>query len=562
MPQVEFDRYYRYEELVKILEGFTQENPGFCRLGSLGESYEGREIPVVTITDFSTGEDGHKPALWCDGNIHATEVSASTAVLKIIDTLLREKPEVLKTHAFYLVPRLNPDGAEWALADVPRHIRSSTRPYPFDEEDPYGLEPRDMNGDGRILSMRIEDENGRWAICEEEPRLLRKRKPGETGGPFYRVFAEGTFHNWDGMKIRPRKRKEGLDFNRNFPSGWRGESEQHGAGPFPTSEPEIRGAVKFITDHANICGGIAYHTFSGVILRIPGRGPDDDLPPEDVWTMKELGKKGTEMSGYPLLSVYHDFKYHPKEVITGVFDDWLYDHLGLYGWTVEIWSPQRQAGIEGHKPIEWERNHPIEDDLKMLKWSDEKLDGNGYIDWAPFEHPQLGSVEIGGWDMQYAFRNPPPNYLEKEITPLAEWAIWMAGTLPCLKVKDVEVEEIGEQVRIRFAVQNTGYLPTTVTEHGAKKKLVRGVVGEISQVGETRESAGSDSPEWLVSGELRQDGGQLKGYNHVPSMTFGWWTDQTDDTAVFEWVVAAGASYSLVAWHPRAGRVEVEVTAD
>ena len=40
------------------------------------------------------------------------------------------------------------------------------------------------------------------------------------------------------------------------------------------------------------------------------------------------------MTGYPNISVYHDFRYHPKEVITGVFDDWMYDHLGVYAWTV------------------------------------------------------------------------------------------------------------------------------------------------------------------------------------------------------------------------------------
>lgn len=546
-----FDRYLRYAEILEVLEGFAQTHPGFIRLGSLGLSYEGREIPVVTVTDFSTGEDCDKPALWCDGNIHATEVSASSAVLKIIDGLLKDKPELLKTHAFYLVPRLNPDGAEWALADTPKHIRSSTRPYPFDEEDPYGLERVDIDGDGRILTMRYVDPNGRWAVCEDEPRLMRKRKPGETGGTYYRMLPEGTFHNWDGVTMRPRKIKEGLDMNRNWPSDWRGEHEQHGAGPFPTSEAEVRAAVEFITSHPNICGGITYHTFSGVILRIPGRGPDDDLPPEDLWAMKELGKKGTEMSGYPCISVFHDFKYHPKEVITGVFDDWLYDHLGVYGWTVEIWSPQVQAGIKEHKPIEWFRDHPIEDDIALLKWSDEVLDGKGYEDWRAHEHPQLGSVEIGGWDAQYAFRNPPPFLLEKEITPLAEWAVWMAGTLPCLAVRDVIVEPMGDVSRVRFVVQNTGYLPTTVTEHAAQKKIVRGVTGEISCVG-------VDGLDWLKGGLVRQDGGQLKGYSHVPSMTFGWHADSTDDVAVFEWVVGSGR-YELEAWHPRAGRVRAEV---
>ena len=82
------------------------------------------------------------------------------------------------------------------------------------------------------------------------------------------------------------------------------------------------------------------------------------------------------------------------------FDDWLYDHLGVFAWTVEIWSPQRQAGIlEGFdketKPgagkfTTWWREHPFEDDVKLLQWSDEKLDGKGFVNWYPFQHPQLG----------------------------------------------------------------------------------------------------------------------------------------------------------------------------
>ncbi|MDI9636716.1 M14 family metallopeptidase [Kamptonema cortianum] len=560
MPAVEFNRYYRYDELTKLLQAFADEHPDLIRLESIGKSHEGRDIWLLTVTDFSTGEPTTKPGFWCDGNIHASEVSASTAVLNILYKLVSQKPDVLQSRVFYLVPRLNPDGAEWALADVPKIIRSGTRPYPFDEEDPYGLEREDVDGDGRILTMRVKDATGPWKISEEEPRLMQRREPGETGGEYYRLLPEGVFHNFDGLTLRGRKIKEGLDFNRNFPSGWRPESEQHGAGPFPTSEPEIRAAVQAITDRANICGAITYHTFSGVILRVPGRCPDDDLEPEDVWTMKQLGAKGTEMSGYPTISVWHDFKYHPKDSITGVFDDWVFDHLGVYGWTVEIWSPQRQAGITDYKYIDWFRDHPFEHEVQMLKWSDEKLDGKGHIDWYPYDHPQLGEIEIGGWDAMYAFRNPPPNYLEKEIGPLADWAIWMAGTTPCLEPRDIEIEPMGNVTRIRFAVQNSGFLPTSVTEHAGKKKIVRGVVAEISVVGEDRDSKGEDEPVWLISGKLRQEAGQLKGWAHVPASGFGWHLDSTDQVCVFEWVVKSGNTYRLQAHHQRAGRISSEMS--
>jgi murein tripeptide amidase MpaA len=438
----------------------------------------------------------------------------------------------------------------------PRIIRSSTRPYPYDEDDPYGLERTDVDGDGRILSIRIEDPNGPWTVSEEEPRLMRKRNPGETGGTYYRLMPEGLFHHFDGLTMRSRKVKEGLDLNRNFPSAWRQEHDQHGAGPFPTSEPEIRAAVDAIVSRPNICGAVTFHTFSGVHLRPPSRMPDDDIPAEDLWAFKTIGDKGFEMTGYPAISNYHEFRYHPKEVITGVFDDWMYEHRGVFAWTTEIWSPQRQAGITDYKYIDWFRDHPFEDDMKLLKWSDEKLEGKGYVDWYPIEHPQLGTVELGGWDGLYAFRNPPLNYLEAEVAPLGEWVVWQALASPRLELRECRVEPVSEEaVRIRFAVQNTGWLPTNVTKIAAERKLCRGVVADIAREGEQAPPAGSQEPVWLLGGRLREESGQLTGWSHVSSSGFGWSMDATDDVAVFEWVVRRGAAYELVARHERAGAV-------
>lgn len=559
MVELKFDRYYRYDDLTRILESLAAEHPTLMDLSEIGTSYEGRPIWLVTITDQSTGDAKDKPAFWCDGNIHASEVSASTAVLHLIHRLLTSSdPEVVRareTRTFYLVPRLNPDGAEWALESPPRVVRSSTRPYPFDEEDPYGLERKDLDGDGRILSMRVKDPNGPWKICEQNARLLVRRGPTDSDGTYYRLLPEGVFHNFDGLTMRGRKIKEGLDFNRNFPSAWRPESEQHGAGPFPTSEPEIRAAVNAIVSRPNICGAITFHTFSGVHLRPPSRMADDELPPEDIWVFKTFGDVGHKMTGYPAISNYHEFRYHPKEVITGVFDDWCYDHLGIYAWTTEIWSPQRQAGITDYKYIDWFRDHPVEDDLKLLEWSDTALDGKGYIDWQPFNHPQLGEIEIGGWDAHYAFRNPPPKFLEAEVAPLGEWAIWQALASPKLEVHKAETESVGSATRLRIAVQNTGYLPTEVSQHAAKKKLVRGVVAEISRVGESPSPAGQSTPEWLKLGSLKSEHGQLAGYSHVTAGGFGWQLDGTSHMAVLEWLVSEPGEYQVEVHHPRAGRV-------
>ena len=134
MPKVSFDHYYRYAELTEILEGFANEYPTLVQLESIGKSYEGRDIWLVKVTNSDTGSHDEKAALWVDGNIHATEVSPTSACIYLLNTLCTEfgkdaeVTRVLNTRTFYICPRVNPDGSEWALADKPKLIRSSTRP--------------------------------------------------------------------------------------------------------------------------------------------------------------------------------------------------------------------------------------------------------------------------------------------------------------------------------------------------------------------------------------------------------------------------------------------------
>jgi len=559
VPDVRFDTYYRYDDLTRILRGFADERPDLIRMVSIGTSHEGRDIWLITVTRFATGDDTEKPALWVDGNIHASEISPSSACLYLLKTLVDgygqddEITRCLDTRAFYVCPRINPDGAEWALADTPRIIRSSTRPYPYDEEPIGGLVQEDIDGDRRMLMMRIPDPNGAWKVSAADPRLLVRRDPAEDGGAYYRILPEGHIENYDGVEISIQPRKERLDINRNFPRLWRLEADQPGAGPYPVSEPEVRAIVQFIAAHPNITGAVAFHTFGGLIMRPYSDQNDETFAAEDLWTYQKIGQKGTEITGYPNISVFHEFLYHPKEVTSGAFDDWMFDHRGVFAWTVELWSPQRQAGITDYKYIDWFREHPLEDDLKLLKWSDDKLGGKGYADWTPYDHPQLGKVEIGGWDQLYAFRNPPPAFLEREIAPFARWLIWHLLIAPRLELLEASATKLSEGAyRVRLVVQNTGWLPSYVTKRALEKKLVRGMVAEIT----LPEGAS------LETGKPREELGQLEGKAYKSSSPLGWSAaDTTDDRVKVEWVVRApaGGIVTLVARHERAGAVRANV---
>ena len=418
LPHPSFDRFLRHAELMPLLQAYAQARPQLVEHLVIGQSHEGRDIVLLALTNQATGGHADKPALWVDGNIHAAELLASTAVLYYLHQLLDRYgvdaavTQLLDSRTVYLVPRLNPDGAELALADRPRHIRSSTRRYPYDETPVDGLSPEDIDGDGRILAMRVKDPFGGWKQHPDEPRLLAAREPGEFGGTYYRLMPEGFIQHYDGLQVKVNRDAEGLDLNRNFPEAWRPEGQQLGAGPYPVSEPEVRACVQFVAQHPNIGVAISYHTHSGVILRPSGLRSDDDLPAEDVWQLKRFSELGTKHTGYPAISVWHDFKYHPKEFITGT-QQWFYEQLGCMHWVVELWSPNREAGIAGYKWIDWYRDHPAADDLKLLAWSDSLGADAAFVNWRPFQHPQLGEVEIGGWDLMNFWRNPPPLLRER-----------------------------------------------------------------------------------------------------------------------------------------------------
>src|SRR5207302_5818592 len=143
----------------ETLRTWSDEQPRLCSVQSIGQSYEGRDIWLATVTNTETADHLDKPGFLIEANIHSMEWTGCAAALHLIHKLLSEhgKDErvtrVLDTRAVYVIPRLNPDGAERGLTER-RFIRSSVRPYPLERQED-GLRVQDVDGDGRVLNMRI-----------------------------------------------------------------------------------------------------------------------------------------------------------------------------------------------------------------------------------------------------------------------------------------------------------------------------------------------------------------------------------------------------------------------
>jgi hypothetical protein len=179
--------------------------------------------------------------------------------------------------------------------------------------------------------------------------------------------------------------------------------------------------------------------------------------------------------------------------------------------------------------------------------------GEGYVDWYPFEHPQLGPVEIGGWDRVRFWFNPPLARLEEEVSPHADFAVYLALISPRLEVRSFESEPVGDGgFRLRLVLENSGWLPTNVTEKAVERKAVRPIEVEL----ELPEGAR------IASGKQREEAGQLAG--RIERRQLLWFNvdHSTSERTLVEWVVEgnAGDRFGVVARHERAGTVRSELT--
>ncbi|MFN3258121.1 MAG: M14 family metallopeptidase [Ilumatobacter sp.] len=552
-----FDRFLRYDELVAWLHRVADDHPELVTLDCYGTSYEGRDLWLVTVTDAATGGHHAKPAHWVDASIHATELTATVAACALIRRLVDGYgtddgiTRALQTRTFYVVPRVNPDGAEWALADRPRFRRSSTRPWPWrDGRDWPGLHVEDIDADGRILQMRIADPHGAWMGHPDDERVMVPvpADGAPRGVATYRLLDEGRVVDHDGFTIPTPPATEGLDLNRNYPAGW--GTSVTGSGDHPLSEPEIDALVRAFVARPNICGANAFHTSGGLLLRPSSTRPDAKLAPLDLWIWNRLAERGTELTGCPAHSVFEDFTWDPNETMSGAADDWAYEHLGVFAWTTEFWDIVDAATGTKQATDFWYLGPTREQTLAVLHWCDEHHP-DGHVDWYPFEHPTLGPVELGGWNLLTTWSNPPPSMLRQEVEGHADFAVHQAMCSPHLEITYVAVDSLGEGLwSLDVGICNTGWLATDISSHARKERLVAPLVAELS--GDTIE---------LVGSLARQQLGQLDGR---AAARFSHGNDGTPNRALARWTVRAspGAVVTVTATHPRCGIVTRDVTLE
>lgn len=552
MVNTPFDKYLDYEGLTEQLHALADAHPQLATLSSLGKSFQGREVWLMEITNPETGPGESKPGYYLDAQIHAEEHATSAVALYAIHKLLtqygsdEEVTRLVDQQVFYIIPRMNPDGAEYSL-QPPYYLWCGNGRFLPGEDRVGGLKSQDVDGDGFITSMRVKDPLGEWKKSDLDDRIMVQRAPGEVGGEYYRLYPEGLIEDYDGLHVEIGKPFDG-NLNRNFPAGW--DVREYGAGELPLSEPEAAGVARFILDHPNIAGMNSYHAHGGIILRPSMTQSDAGMSPRDLALYKALGRVGTELTGYPTISIYEEFTPDKTKPRRGGLMDWTYETMGIPSFATELWDIETAAGVE--KTVYYNL-HPrtAEAQLKVFKWVLEHLGERGFRPWRKFQHPQLGEVEVGGMAYIWTYRNPPGALLEEVCRANVAFNLQHAAAAPRLRLEDVAVEPLGADLyKVRAVVANHGYLPTNLSDKAVEREAARPVVVALD-FGEAE----------LVMNQRQAELGHLAGRNEREFPWSPWGPHWSPTTKAVEWLVRApqGTTVTVSASSQRAGTHEASV---
>ena len=467
-----WDRWLDHRELNERMRLMQRTWPRFLSLTRIGESYGGREMLVMTINNPATGPEAGKAAMFIEANAHGNEVQGGEIVLYTIWYLMENYdriPEVRRLvdeRVLHLLPSVNPDGRDFFMHQAGAGARTGHVPV---DEDGDGLfdedGPDDLNGNGVIEQIRKHvPGRGDYRISHADRRIMERVPAGEVGD-WVLLGSEGLDNDGDGQVNEDGP--GGYDPNRNYGSDWQPNYVQGGAMDYPFQLPEARAINDFMVARPNIAGFQTFHNSGGMILRGPGMAWYGDYPAADVRVYDEIGEAGERVLPY------YDYLIIWRGLYTvhGGSIDWTNDGLGIVSFSNELWSggqyfssPLLQRQQQGDSPISGQRGRFFFDDFLEF--------GDQFVEWAPFEHPQYGPVEMGGWKKLSGRVNPRFMSMELFHRNMA-FTLYHADQMPLMRMGETSVERLdGNLWRVRVDIRNERLIPT-ITEVARRNRVVR-----------------------------------------------------------------------------------------
>jgi len=501
--------YHNNKSLAKQLVSLAEQNPDFVRVDGIARSIGKHRVWLVEVGKGPEQDRKTRPAVLVVAGIEGNDLIGSYVAVFWLEYLIEQYEtdagitKLLQTTTVYIVPRLNPDAAEHFFNEPKFKTSCSNKPVDNDHDgliDEDG--PEDLNGDGLITWMRIENPEGEYILDPKDNRLLIKADPLKNEVSAWRYLTEGIDNdrdeawNEDGLG--------GVNFNRNFPYNF--DFFAPDAGVHQVSEVETRALADFVIDHPNIGVILTYGAADNLLKTPKGAPPPGRREPmtaiheDDLGYYRAMGELYRKALG---LSKELEDTSSP-----GTFSDWMYFHRGRLSLAAKPWSvaiavelakadekkkektkedneeveslseneqaeQEKEKGNESEPEDERKDKKPKDDEDKRnekerqeLKWFDEHAP-QAFVEWQAIEHPDFPNqrVEVGGYS-PFALTNPPAQMIEQIAAKHTDFLTTMAQRLPRIGIRKVECRHLGQSVyEVKIQVENTGFLPTSLA-HG------------------------------------------------------------------------------------------------
>ncbi len=472
--------YNSHAAITSRLKNLATKNNASGSVQSIGKSSGGKDIWLFTL---SKGEAAKKPGVLVVAGADGKHPAGTEINLLLLEKLLSLPADslssVLSSKTLYFVPALNPDALEQVVNKI-KYARSGNATSTDDDrdgqlnEDPF----EDLNGDGLITQVRIEDPTGNYILNKKEPRLLVKADPSKGEKGKYLLISEGVDNDNDGEFNEDGE--GGVNIDQNFTFDY--PIFEKGAGEYQASEPETRAILDFLYKSINIHTVLTFGLSNNL-----SEAPKFDRMKTNKRIVTGILEKDALIGDF--VSKMYNSKTGLKDApampqTKGNLTQTAYYHAGRFSFTTPgWWVPKVEEGKdstkkEAPKPVvaKKEDSSPEAD---FLKWADkEKIDA--FVNWTSIKHPGFEGkkAEVGGI-APYLMQNPPVKYLDSAAVRHQRFLAELLKAMPEVQIVNPKVESLQNGVsRVTVQVLNRGLLPT-YAEMGDRVRFVYKVKTEV-----------------------------------------------------------------------------------
>lgn len=496
--------YSNYAALTARVQTLAKQYPSFVKVKSLTQTLGNKNIWMLTI---GTGNMAEKPAIAVVGGVEGSHLLGVELALGFAEDLLSQSAtdsvkNLLNSQTFYVFPNMSPDATEQYFAKL-KYARSGNAKATDDDRDGKVNEDgfEDLNGDGKITMMRVEDPTGEWITSADDPRVMVKADLSKGQKGKYLLFTEGIDNDHDGSFNEDGE--GGVAFNKNMSFNY--PNFIPGSGEHMVSEKENRALLDFLFDAFNVYAVVSFGPYNNLSAPVSFNKAGVSKRIITSWYQDDVDVNQLVSKTYNQIIKEKNAPATPN--LPGDFADWAYFHYGRFSFsTPGWWVPQT-------KPDTTLKQKALADksgEANYLRWAAQhKIEGT-FTPWTEVKHPDFPNqkVEVGGID-PFVMMNPPYRMVPELVKEHTSFIETLAKMAPQLDIAHLKTEKLDNGLtRISLDVVNTGALATQ-TKVGEKTNWVKNIhvtlqsngqvlAGKANQTIQAIPGYGSESLSWLV----------------------------------------------------------------